>query len=175
MAHYELANLHMSSGDTDRALTHYRLALADAPLDPRFWVNYGLAWSKKGVPAEERRVYEMAVRLDPGEPLAHFNLGLMEEAADRPAEALRHYTVTARSDPRNVPALYALSRVLRKLNRPRDAVPRLLEIARIAIASRKFDDAGMVLREAVVLDPENAEARSLLATLDPIPPPGGTP
>jgi Flp pilus assembly protein TadD len=83
-----------------------------------------------------------AEMVDADRPEAHLNLGLIEARRRRPAEAEAQYETALRLDPRFVPALVNLA----DLDRQRG----------------QDQDGAELLRKAVALEPENADARHSL-------------
>jgi Flp pilus assembly protein TadD len=72
-------------GNTDAALTSYRLALRDFPNDPKILQNLAIACTRTGRLDEALRSYKRALELDPKLSGAHYGLAfLLMKRGDRP-------------------------------------------------------------------------------------------
>ncbi|MBL8893837.1 MAG: sulfotransferase [Rhizobiales bacterium] len=84
-----------------------------------------------------------AVRLSPSDPQANLALALASEMSGKPADAERHYSVVLKQNP--------------------DSVPALVGFGRLKLNERRGIDALAALSRASRLEPDNVDARHLLA------------
>jgi Tfp pilus assembly protein PilF len=97
--------LHMR-GDLAGAEAGYRAAIelrpADPAASPKYYVNLGMVYEAKGIPAEAMRKYEEAIALAPDFAPAHLNLGTIRYREGRLPEAEAEYVRALALDPRLV-------------------------------------------------------------------------
>ena len=82
-----LGLLAQQTGDSGAAEAEYRLALQDAPGDPRVMNNLGALYLDRGQPALALPYFAEALHRDPGYVEAAYNHALALEALGRTAEA----------------------------------------------------------------------------------------
>jgi len=77
-------------GDYDAALTSYRLALRDKPLEPKIHMNMAIAFSRTGRQEEAIRSYRRALEIVPDLPGAHYGLAYLLIKRNEPEQAIGH-------------------------------------------------------------------------------------
>jgi Tfp pilus assembly protein PilF len=139
VAHFNLATLYAKAGRLDEAARHQEEAVR---LYPRFADarnNLGQILAERGETESAAQQFRQALEVDPMLRDAHFNLGIILGKQGRPEEALYHFQqILKRSQ-----AYYYLGRV--------------------AASEGRFDEAVGHLRQAVLIEPDFAEARASLA------------
>ena len=84
-----LGRLLHEGGHPDRAVAHYRLALASRPGDATAAFNLGVALEDLKKDQEAASAYEQALSADPRYADAYFNLARLLERTGKPAAAFR--------------------------------------------------------------------------------------
>ena len=79
--HVNLATLMLESGDTDAAITQYRMIVDRDSAFVEAWLNLGVAYGNAGRHDEARQSWEMALRLDPGSRAARNYLNQLARMA----------------------------------------------------------------------------------------------
>lgn len=90
------------SGDFEAAITSYRLALRDHPMDVRVHQFIAMALSRTGRQEEAARHYRRAIEIDPDLAGAHYGLAfllLRRGETEGAAEHLRCFLARPTSDP----------------------------------------------------------------------------
>ena len=91
MAHYNLGIVLRDQGETDRAIAHYRQAVALRPDYAEAHYNLGRALVEKGEVDEAIAHYERALAINPADAEAHNNLGVTLFLNGRVDDAIAHY------------------------------------------------------------------------------------
>jgi len=134
-----------NQGDFNRAAA----VLEEASLGPggktdaRLWNYLGLAYLKKGAVKKSRTALEKAVKLEPGNLSARSYLAYAFLLDKQEKKARAEVQAVISQDPKNVWAYYVRSRV--------------------NINSSDFDDAILDAEKILNLDPDNPQARSVMA------------
>ena len=120
-------------------------ACALAPTDPRAHAAHGAALIRAGHPADAAAAYARARDLAPHDPGAHYNCALAAEAGDQVDAAVAHYRAALARAPGHVPSLLNLSRVL--------------------VDARRFDEVAPVYQQLEAALPGNTMTPHLRAAL----------
>lgn len=117
-----------SSGQPEKAIAEYQLALAKQPGNPDLLEGLGEQQQKLSLYDEAGKTYELALRLNPTSSIAMYNLGKMDVEHGHPAEGvpLLQKAVDAHAKP--APTDFYLGYGLAQLGREEEAV-RWLEQA----------------------------------------------
>ena len=133
-------------GDYTEAVRIYEMLSNASPKDASLRYDLGCLYALKGRLPEAAQVLLEAVALDPQRALTYDTLGQVFEQQDQPAAARMFYAAAAELAPQN---------------------PKILwHFARICI---RFDDsktASETLRQLLLFDPDNWEARYYLGALE---------
>jgi tetratricopeptide (TPR) repeat protein len=170
-------------GKWEQALTWYQQALAEMPDDPVVHSHLGLAYFEleRFEPALE--AYRQANRLDPDDPSSlarigeiHERLGQRHAAADAFfslagihrthrswAQAIQALQRATQLDPDHLRARLALAEIYTELGQTQRAAREYLSLARNLQRQGQVEKALDQCRQALELDPGNAEARALAA------------
>jgi predicted CXXCH cytochrome family protein len=164
---------------------HWGLMTPEERHDARRDLGVGLIWAGRFLNApplmklaatQALPLLEAAVRDRPDDLTARESLGDALGILDRPEDALRAFEDVLRIEPDRESALRALGRVLARLQRPdlaRSALQKAiavdpwrsghrLALARVCVQAGDWSEAIAACREALRLNPELLEARSLL-------------
>ena len=178
-----LAELHTLYQNTDKVvglepIVRQGLALNDQSVVHHNWM--GLIFEWKGDLAGAEREFRRAMELDPDYAATMANLGAMYGRSGRLAEAVAILQRAVVKDADNIEAWVNLGAAQGRLNRPKEAIAAL-ETARgkgarsttlynaLALAylqDRRKDKAVEYLKESLVLDPDQKDARELLAMVN---------
>lgn len=88
--HCGLGVLQNLSGDFQRAIENFRLALVERPFDHLLWNRLGATLSNSGNSDEAIKAYREALARYPGYIRARYNLGISCILLDAPNEAIQH-------------------------------------------------------------------------------------
>jgi Tfp pilus assembly protein PilF len=124
-AHVSLALWFTQHGEPQRAVRHYREALAFEPGYPAANNNYGNILAEAGQTQQARQHFERAIRAQPRYAEAHNNLANLLARQGDAERALRHYAAAVRLDPELAQAHYNYGVTLASVGRLRDAQARL--------------------------------------------------
>ncbi|MCP4249522.1 MAG: tetratricopeptide repeat protein [bacterium] len=97
-AKYDRAVSYEQKGDSERAITTYRQALAIRPHAPRAHNNLGIILARIGQSSEAIDHYRQALHALPDYPEAHNNLGIELLQQDQLGEAIDHFAEAVRLD-----------------------------------------------------------------------------
>ncbi len=86
-------------GDYDAALTSYRLALRDNPVDPRVLQNMAIAYTKTDNHDDAIRFYRRALEIDPALAGAHYGVAFLYMKRGNSAAAREHLEAFLGSPP----------------------------------------------------------------------------
>lgn len=103
-----LGVVYSRTGQTDKAITVYRKALAIQPNEPQLLLNLGLAYLKAELEAEALPVFRRLVGLRPADTRAQELLATAEIAAGDPDKGVTMLEHLRQSDGRNSALLYLL-------------------------------------------------------------------
>ncbi|NUP09437.1 MAG: tetratricopeptide repeat protein [Polyangiaceae bacterium] len=166
-------------GDLDIAVSRIREAIAISPNVALYHANLGRALGESGDTDGCIAALERALKLDPTLTAAAYNLGIAFEQRGDAAEAERYYRVASEGDAALPEAAFNLGNVLVATDRIADAVAayhHALELrpgytralANLGNAYQKlgrFEDAAGAYKALLEEDPDDAEARHMLAAL----------
>jgi tetratricopeptide (TPR) repeat protein len=144
-----------------------------------FQLRAGQRLRMAGRPSEAMAAYARAVRLSPERWDAHFGFGCAAEAAGDAQVASEHYFRALDRNPQAVSALNNLGVLFVRQGKLEAAIAAWEEVVRIvpydqvgrvnlghALASLgRADDAALQFRTALVIDPQNGEAKAGLTKL----------
>ncbi len=138
VAHHNLGSWAAESGDVDRAVRHYRTALAIQGDEPSvrqalagLLYNKGNGLLHAGKSAEAARLFQEALVLKPDAAEAHNNLGLALSEAGQKPQACLHYREAARLAPGFAAARYNLGNALSDLGHLTEAEKEYQETLRL--------------------------------------------
>lgn len=175
-----LAELHTLYRGTDKipaleGIVRKGLAVNDRSVVHHNWMGLIHEWNKDLAGAEKE--FRRAMELDPDYAATMANLGALYGRTGRLEEAVDVLTRAVRKDPDNIEAWVNLGAAQGRLRRPKEAIAAL-ETARgkgarsttlfnaLALAylqDRQNDKAVQYLKESLVLDPNQKDARELLS------------
>lgn len=190
---YYLAQLYLTTGETEQALPWLRQALALQPADVPALVTLGRTLADLGQPEPAEQVLHEALKQQPGIALAHFTLGqLAAERGDFPS-AVEEYRTVLRLQPAassvHLPLADAYrangdaEAARRELELRGDgaivfADPLMQELRQLTTGARRYIDEGMAasregryadaeaaFRQALEADPDNATAHLNLGSV----------
>jgi len=176
-AHLSLGWALLALDRADEAAEHFRRAAALDPRNPDARAGLGQALAEKGNLEAAVREYRTALKLNPRLADVHERLGFAYLALDRSEPARREFEQTIYLRPRSPDALIELARLDVASTQPLLALGRLSRAARsrpedpeiYRLKAEIFHNQGAaamaegLLRQAIALDPENAETRVQLA------------
>jgi tetratricopeptide (TPR) repeat protein len=168
-------------GQWEKAMEAYQRALAEVPKDPVVHNHLGLANFELERYDQALAAYREASRLAPEDPgpllrmaEIHEKLGQRHAAADafiNAAEihrqqrswgdAIRAYQQATQLHSSHTGARQALAEVYTEVNQPQRAAKEYLNLARVLQGQGQLEKALEQCRNALELDPRNAEARTL--------------
>ena len=167
------------SGKLQQACELYRQAVALAPQYPKAHVNLGIALEAMGDSPAAIRAYEQALATDPAHPAANYNLGKLLHAHGHllRAESLLTRALQSRPDfpdARIVLALvhvsqgrlaHAATELEAALRQRPDDFSALFHYAATLRALNRLDEAREVLKRAIAVDSNNADAHAALSDI----------
>ena len=133
-------------GDVFGAIEEYKLALLADEDNVLAWNSLGVCLASLGRHAEARRFFEEAIQRTPDDPALAYNLGAVCQSLHDNEAAAEHFRTCIRLSPSH---LYALIR----------------HLARLALRLGKADQAREHLHQALLRNPRDVAALSLMADL----------
>ena len=112
----------LRAGQIDAALEEARAAVGRFPNSSQIHQLLGAALFKKGLNADAREAFRLAIELAPGLPQNYYNLALIELSEKRYAEATTPLERYLRLNPENAEAHLLLGRAYHNLNRTLAAI-----------------------------------------------------
>jgi Flp pilus assembly protein TadD len=115
-----------------------------------------------------RKYYEAALRHAPHSAPAHFGLGQLEYQAKRPFDALYHFEQAVQWNPQFSEAHFDLGLFYKNMGRDDDAAKSFLKSVETDRDNSLYRNnlalefAEEEARRALILDPDNAEAKEIL-------------
>jgi tetratricopeptide (TPR) repeat protein/GGDEF domain-containing protein len=166
-------------GDTFGAVKEYRAALLADEQNGTAWNSLGVCLAGLSRHAEAETHFVRALQCKPSDVMVLYNLGYMHQSAGRTDEARRCFQECLSVDPGHLFALIRLGRLAesagdaagarefysRAAGLPGGESPTRRHFARLCIAEGNTDEAREHLHEALLYDPQDAAAMSLLAGL----------
>ncbi len=169
----------------EQAVAAYQEALAEVPDDPVTYNHLGLAYLELEEFESALEAYSHAHRLAADDPTPltriieiHAKLGQRRAAADAAfslatiyqrrrswKQAIQALQQVARYQPDHMPARLTLAEIYAELNQPQRAAKEHLSLARVLQKQGQTEKALEQCRQALELDPRNAEARALSEAL----------
>ena len=167
------------SGKLQQACDLYRQAVALTPQYPKAHINLGIALEAMGDSAAAIRSYEQALATDPRHPAANYNLGkLLHGHGDLlRAESLLTRALQSRPDFPDARIVLALVHVSQgklaqaaaeleaALRQRPDDFGALFHYAATLRALNRLDEAREVLKRAIAVDTNNADAHAALSDI----------
>src|SRR6266700_610371 len=177
----ELARTHLTRGDRETAASSARRAVERDPGDVEAWNLLGISLEAVE-PDAARAAWERAVALAPGEPEAHFRIGDFERRRGGHEAAIAAYRAALATGSRHPVLLNNLGLSLQAQGRldeaaksfgeaverepalalEPDAPDALVNLAASLTAESQYAQALPLLRKALQLRPEHAQAQSTL-------------
>jgi tetratricopeptide (TPR) repeat protein len=111
-SHYNLGNLHLSRGETRRAVEEYHIATRLSPDFVPPFVNLANALAVLGDPGGVEKALRRALEIEPNSAAASFNLGLLLGEQGRLEEAKKAHRAALEADPALAAAAYNLGVIL---------------------------------------------------------------
>ena len=172
----ELGVCHARRGVTAEAVTAFRKALALAPQDPVIHLNLAQALSATGEFEAAAQHYQKTIALNPQFTPAYAGLAQLLRRQGRFEEALAQFRQGLAIQPKDPGALNSLASLYKDLGRLEAAVTRYREslavaphpvtyagLATVLERAHRLEEAAEAARQALAMDPGNAEARLVLA------------
>jgi tetratricopeptide (TPR) repeat protein len=167
-----VGNSLVSLGRESEAAQSYRQALAINPRNPEAHVNLAVILATSGDAEGAMAHNRMALEANPNHLLAHLNLGVALAAKGQLGQAIDHYREALRINPNHALAHVNLALALQNSGLPVEAGEHLRRAAEIygrsgaGLASQgRFREAEASLRQALRLEPANAEFHTALGTI----------
>jgi protein O-mannosyl-transferase len=135
LAHNNLANDLLASGQGDEAIYHYQQAQRLESAQPEAANNLGIALGRVGRAPEAIVAFEQALRLRPDYAEAHYNLGVALASVGRLVPAIAHFDAALRLSPNHAEIHEGLGMALARTNRFPEAIEQLEQ----AVALRSDD------------------------------------
>ncbi|HBL17778.1 MAG: hypothetical protein A2X36_11295 [Elusimicrobia bacterium GWA2_69_24] len=178
-AHNNLANAYYDRGDFDRALEHYRAALAIDPSYAGSYTNLGNIYLARGDDSAAFGWYQKAVAVNPTIAGLHVNLGNIYYRRGEPDRALAEFRQAARLDPNYAEARYSMGLALEAkkdlaaaraeyqaaLDLKADLPDAHNNLGRLLFLAGRHAEAEQAYRRALALQPVNAGAHYNLGLL----------
>lgn len=117
--------LQLESSDPPAALTAWRRAVEEDPLDVGAWTNWGRLLHELGEKQRAAEVYTRALAKAGADALLLFNQGVLLEDLGDPAAALSAYQGSLEADPDFADSHYNLARLYEALGQPQHAIRHL--------------------------------------------------
>lgn len=166
-------------GDVFGAIEEYKLALLADEDNVLAWNSLGVCLASLGRHAEARRFFEEAIQRTPDDPALAYNLGAVCQSLHDNEAAAEHFRTCIRLSPSHLYALIRLGSSTRRMNglkrpapgssRRRPSTPgarsRTGILARLALRLGKADLAREHLHQALLRNPRDVAALSLMADL----------
>ena len=176
LAHSNLGEVLMNSGEVEQAVVHFREAAAQNPNSAQTRSNLGSALGQTGHLEESVEHLSEAVRLDPEYARARMNLASAYAGLGRNPEAIEQLLEVTRLEPGFAPAFYTLGLLLQAQNSLEAASNAFASAVRLdgslvdarvrrgGILARqgRLFEAAESFRAAVSIEPENGEAHGFL-------------
>ncbi len=156
---------------TEEALALIEQALTEFPWHRELQVLRGEALEKAGRLDEALAAYTKAIELRPEIPENYWRRGTVARRLGDTAAAERDFRESLARDAKFEEGRLALARLLSATGRPAEAIELLGEagsasmkaaLAEAHLGSGRYDEARVLLEEALKLEPENARALALL-------------
>jgi tetratricopeptide (TPR) repeat protein len=143
--HAALGESYFMSGKTEKAIDEFKMLVA---LDPsaRSYAFMGLSYRHLGRFDEAKKYFQEGLKLDPHNGSCLFNMGYIEERQGDHQAAEGFFQQALRSNP--------------------DDSEALLEVANLRIASKKFEEAAVLLRRYVKVSRDPASGYYKLAMVE---------
>lgn len=145
---FQAATAHLRAGRTEEALAAFEAVVREHPEVSAAHANIGSIHFRANRPDPARAAFAEAVRLAPDNSFAHYHLGLLAQGAGDAPAALAAFAEAVRADPDHDAARLQLAGLL---------------VARGGEGDRA--DARTHVLAVLARNPENAQARKLLASL----------
>ena len=140
--YYNLGLTYIAQGEREKAMEANRTALQFNPRHARAHLNLGGLLLENGKIMEAIGELNTAISLDPELTLAHFNRGVAYEQLGKLSHAEESYTTALEKDPNDIETLVSL--------------------AALFVRKRRMDDALILLKHAIALQPHHPRYESLL-------------
>ena len=175
-AHFRIGDFHRRRGDYALAVDSYRAALAAGANNAVLSNNLALALQARGATDEAETLFRKAIQQQPGLVEASANLGDLLSRQQRFAEAVGAYEQALVLRPsaaalwqnlglcqhRMGALLQAQASMLRAAELDSGNTRILIDLAAVLLAQQKEAEALPVIRKALALQPQLAEAQSML-------------
>ena len=176
----------LQQGDFYAAEQHFIEATQLGPNEFSFWNLLGVTYQLQKSWSKCYASWKQALRCEPDNIDTKLNLGIACIACDRPAEAEGFWNDILNTHPKHVQSLINLGLFYRERSRNQlahdmwerafDEMPNNAKVQEwladvkgvlgmVALASRQFDEAEKMLKDAVILDPEYAVLWGYLSEL----------
>jgi tetratricopeptide (TPR) repeat protein len=179
IAHNNLGRVLADHGQTEAAMTHFKLALAIRPGYVDAWYNLAVALQREGRLGEAISNYEGVLAIRPRYPTVQWNLGNCCLQLGRTNEAIAHYQTALKINPADVMAHDGLGKILFNVGRVNEAAEQFHEalqsdpgraesysdLGKVFMAQGLGYKAAEMYQNAVRLDPKLAEAHWDLGSL----------
>ncbi len=106
----------------DSALVYLRLAVEQAPADPRYRFNLANALEVSGMPEEAEHHFQAFLDMVPDDPVGRFNYGIHLDKQGRSEEALAEVSRAIKLNPQMLTARVVRAQILEDLGRYDDAL-----------------------------------------------------
>ena len=149
-------------GDVFGAIEEYKLALLADEDNVLAWNSLGVCLASLGRHAEARRFFEEAIQRTPDDPALAYNLGAVCQSLHDNEAAAEHFRTCIRLSPSH---LYALIRLESAAALDTGSPLPYRHLARLALRLGKADLAREHLHQALLRNPRDVAALSLMADL----------
>jgi len=127
-AHVNLISLYGRTRQPDKALEHYRAALALGSSLAEAHYNYGVLLAASGRFDEAATAFGKALEIDPFYAQAHNNVATLLARQGRLDDAAAHYRQALANDPQHRGARFNLGRLLAARGRPLEAIEHFRKV-----------------------------------------------
>jgi tetratricopeptide (TPR) repeat protein len=147
LAEAGMGMVHDDKGELDKALQHFRTALAIEPNDAKTHNLVGQDLFAQNKLDEALAEFRETLRLEPGNSMAEYNLGLVYGARGDVAKAVEHFGASVQLNPGNPIGQYNLGRTLLDAGKPQEASDHLSQALQLyAAEAERLENQAAALR-----------------------------
>jgi tetratricopeptide (TPR) repeat protein len=149
-AHAVLAKVYYDTGEYEKAVIRYRLALGNEPKDVELWQALGQTYLAKGEPLLAQNCFQKALEMQPESKENHLGLGLFYLNEKRYEESINEFKAVVTLDPSSEVGWYRLGTAwLLRGDAAGSTSPK---------AKRYYAEAATALAKAKKINPQSADA-----------------
>ncbi|MBF0193272.1 MAG: tetratricopeptide repeat protein [Magnetococcales bacterium] len=170
-------HLHQS-GQLDKAINSYNIAVSIQPNNPAVLSNLGLALHSTGLLSEAITAYQKAITIQPDHAQAHYNLGNLLKEQKQNDKAIEHYKKAITIQPDYIDAYNNLGNTLKEQDKLDEAVAilekasllqpsssnTLFNLGTVFFKQGALEKAVVCFNKAITIEPKHAQAHNNLGT-----------